>query len=342
MLEKAVHLSRPRLDHEREFRNQFGNEYADHLLSATVGYPKFLPVAGSNLVVADGIALRRAAGGSPIGSLSDLIAKGTADGGKQAIPFMQNGTTNVIGRGSTLWPVGPSPPVGSTPAAPPGGSTCDRTTTGALAQVDASGGSPTRTRHYLTTQMANGSAAPHTLVLSDRLWHVRPSLTAGAQTITGVPTRGVSTVAESVGNIIQIEVVATLGATAHTWSITYTDESGNAGNVTSVVGVSGAVLNTLDMASGWWVPLLAGDTGVRAITSVNCGTTVTGTVNIKIGSPLVYIPIYASNQPSIYDGVNSNFNMAEVKNGACLNHFVIPGIATATSFSGQHEMVASD
>ncbi len=271
-------------------------------------------------------------------SFSDVIAEASA-GKRQQLPFSQAGTANTLQRGSTLWTVGPMPAIGETPAAPPGGTVCTRTTVGAIGQVDPGG---TDTSH-LTTQVAMPSAGPHTLIVYDRLWHCRVSNTAGAQAITGVPTRYTGT--DAAGTMMWIEAQTATPATAHTHSITYVDEAGTTGIVvTSAVTAAITAVNTFDQpvgGGGLFIPLASGDLGVRNITSYNIGTTIaSGALNLVIGRPLMWIPMLAANVPALIDGINSALSLAEVKTNACLGHIIVPGVTSATTFQGAHDLLA--
>lgn len=93
-----------------------------------------------------------------------------------------------------------------------------------------------------------------------------------------------------------------------TWTVTYTDQSGNAAATTGAVGIGAAPT----VGRCWQLPLAAGDSGVQKIESVTGGTGSAGTANIMVLRPLWSGRIIAANSggfdealkvglPQIYD-----------------------------------------
>ena len=143
---------------------------------------------------------------------------------------------------------------------------------------------------------------------------------------------------------------ATLGATIMTpLTISYTDQAGNSGHtmpfsnvvannpVSSVAGTiihSGAAINNY----GPFLPLAAGDTGIRSVQSIQVAAS--GTANttcaLVLAKPLFSIPMTTAGLLSERDLMNQLPSMPQVVDGACLGWLYYAGAATAanTPFTG--------
>lgn len=270
-------------------------------------------------------------------SLDDLISERTAGGKGQNIFFAKTGTLAVLGSHGSLWNVGPNPGAGGTPAAIAAGANPVNTTTGGLQQADPSGADTT----HVTTAYAQGTSAPNNLLLYDRLWHgsAVQHNTTSAQTISGVVTRYTTTA--SVGNFAFLETTTVLGATVHNITMTYVDNAGNAAEAAAALAavVSSAV--TRLPHANWFIPLNAADTGLRNITQIQMSAASTGVSNAVVGHPIGYLPCPVANAPFLVDGINSAFNLEEIKTDACLALLEInKGAATATTYIGSVLMVS--
>lgn len=270
-------------------------------------------------------------------SLSDLISEATTGGKKQDIFFTKTGTGAVAGQNFSLWNVGALPAAGGSVTARPGGAVPTNTTSGSFAQTNP-GGSDTL---HVTTVYSQASTAPHTLLVYDRLFHAGTiSHTINtAQSISGVPTRYLTT--ESVGNFAFLEVTTLLGATASNVTMTYTDQAGNAAEAAAALAVSVSSAVSRIPHANWFIPLNAGDTGCRAITNLTMSAANTaGASNLVQGHPLFFLPQPAANAMVVLDGINSAFNLAEVKSGACLAMMELKGAASATTYTGSLTLVS--
>lgn len=272
-------------------------------------------------------------------SLSDLIAEATG-GKKQTISFQKSGPTGVAAVTSSLWRVGTAPAAGTTPSAAPGGNAPTKSTTGSLVYSNAGSGDTL----HLVSSTSVASSAGMSLLLYDRIFHVAKTMNSTAtEAVTGVPTRYQSTTggaADSIeGNFLFVEVGGTaLAATAHNWTVcTYTDHGGNAATLPSLAGNSGAIVDRLDHPTGqWFAPLAAGDSGIGALTQMQCSAAVaTGAINFVIGHPIAWLVHPLANQVVVMDYVNTAFNLARIFDDACLA-FLEPmkNATAATTFSG--------
>lgn len=331
-------MKRHALTHTQKLSNWLGEEHLQHIIEGSKGM--YIPVPLVNvpgkLFSYDGEIYGTIQGGTGFTSLDDMIAEATVNGKAQHIFFTKVSTLAVNGAWASLWNVGPDPSAAGTPAARPGGAVPDNTTNGSLKQTDPSGSD---TLHN-TTAFAQGSAAPNTLLIYDRLFHASAinHNTTSAQSITGVPTRYLTT--ESPGNFAFLEVTTALNATAHTVAMTYTDQDGNAAEAAAAIAVVVSSAVTRIPFSFRFIPLNSGDRGVRTVTNLTMSAVASGVSNLVIGHPLGWISCSQAGAMQIMDGINSAFNLFQAKTGACLAFLERKGVATATTFDGSLLMVS--
>lgn len=66
------------------------------------------------------------------------------------------------------------------------------------------------------------------------------------------------------------------------------------------------------------MPLASGDTGVKALTQMQCSASVTGTLNFVVGHPLAWMMAPQLYLPGVMDGVIGPFNMPRIFDNAAL------------------------
>lgn len=273
-------------------------------------------------------------------SLGDLISEATTGGKKRDWSFNKVGTTGAVAKTSSLWRVGALPAAGAAAAAAPGGTVPTDATLGALSTLEAV--SPD-TRHFVSANLLS-SVAAQTLLMYDRLFAVAKTMNSTAtEAVTGAPTRYTNTVAGSAdsagGNFLFVETGTALAATAHNWTAClYTDQGGTTGQaLPSLVGNSGNGINQIDHPlSQWFAPLATGDTGIKALTQMQCSALVaTGAVDFVIGHPIAMMPIPIANMACIQDGINTAFNLTRIFDAACLAFLeVTKSATTAATYTG--------
>ena len=169
--------------------------------------------------------------------------------------------------------------------------------------------------------------------------------TTGTKTITMTP---ISNTAANVdrypngeGLRLFIASYAAMGANAPTMQVTYTNSAGTTGKVTTAGCVStasatsGTILNSGNAANkyGPFLPLAAGDTGVKDIESVIWGGTAhaSGSVFVGLCKPLCMpIPVPATGLYNMVDFVNTLPSMPRLKNGANVT-FLVFGTGATTA-----------
>lgn len=277
-------------------------------------------------------------------SLGDMIAKATA-GKKRHFVYTKNGTTGAVSATNSLWRVGAQPGAASAASAAPGGDAPTSATTGAIPYADPTGG---ETLH-LSKWEGIGTVSGNTLLLYDRIFQVAKTMNStGTEAVTGVGTRYQGTTAGAVGsaenNFLIIECGQSLPSTNHNWTVcTYTDQAGNTGaTLPSVTGINTCPANRLDQPVGtWFCPLATGDTGILALTQMQCSALVaTGTIDFVIGHPLAMMPCQVANFSSALSLINDAFSVERIHDGACLAFLeLFKSATTATTYAGMIEAV---
>jgi hypothetical protein len=327
------------LAHAQKVENWFGKEILNQIIEGSQGFYHPIPIANipGQLFAHNGEIYGTIQGGS-FSSLSDLIDKATTGGKRQDFPFYKVATLAVTNSFASLWNVGATPPAGGAPTNIPSGTFPTNSTVGSFRQSDATG---TNTLH-MTTAYAQGTAAPNTLLLYDRLWHGASGthVTTNQQNINGSPSRYLGS--ESKGNFAFLEVTTALGATAQNLTMTYVDQDGNAAEAAPALAMVASSAVTRIPHAPWYVPLNSGDTGLQRVTRIqmSAGNTA-GVSNVVVGHTLAFMPCPVANQMMIVDGINSAFNLVQIQNGACLSFIECKGVGTATGYYGQVILVST-
>lgn len=300
---------------------------------------------GDSVYAVDGLLLGSIRGGA-FTSLSDLIAEATG-GKRQDFLYSKIGTAaNAAGASVDLWRVATLPASAAAAAALAAGTHNVNTTTGGLGQTDPAGGDTL----HLVTHLGQSTVVPNLLMMYDRLWNgliALSSLAVQTCTLTGYPN-GAGRYSDATGAkgnfaFVSNPAGATLSAVAHTWTLNYTDDAGNAAeNAVALAGVSGCLINCFDHAL-WFIPLNAGDLGIQDINSIACSvnTVAAGSPTIVLAHPLALIPQVVANQAVVMDGINSAFNLVELETDCCPAFIEVNKPATtATTYTGQVTLVS--
>ena len=202
-----------------------------------------------------------------------------------------------------------------------------------------------------------GTAVPSVLMLCDFLlaYPLINANTAAVQTFTTTSTlprytSGAGVKAFVVATGTYASSIVTLGGTAMTpLVISYTNQAGTTGQAMPYINVvannpvsvvagtiihSGAPVNNY----GPFLPLAAGDTGMRSVQSIQMAAS--GTANttcaLVLAKPLFSIPLTTAGLLAERDLMNQLPSMPQVYDGACLGWLYYAGAATAanTQFNG--------
>ena len=218
------------------------------------------------------------------------------------------------------------------------GIVCNKSTAGALPiGPDVA----TDLRYLLKAMAVTGGAtlAPATILLTDII-HIYPScvLAGTPTTLSNHPTwTGTGDTRMTNAQGVQCSLVVTTATTAGTGQITptYVDQDGNsqaapsslyAPATATPIGALYGQTNTAVTVGGPYMPLAAGDSGVRQITSyaINTGAT-SGVGAFILHRPIEEIPLAAANVPGMLEWMLGE----RIYDDACLGMFIqIGGAAT--------------
>jgi hypothetical protein len=202
------------------------------------------------------------------------------------VHFQKNSITTVVGHTYSSWLAGGYPAAG---AAPTTALVPTNATTGALTNsINASGG----TQRILRAVVSWAIMVPGMLTVVDRLSHQGglSGVTTGAQT-TNLPTAALTRYTSGLGVEMGLEIYTTIGTTATTVSVSYTNSTPTSGRTSPLVTWGGT---GFDIASRFvHLPLQVGDVGVTAVASVTAtaSTLTAGNFGVTLYFPVIAIPM---------------------------------------------------
>jgi len=135
-------------------------------------------------------------------------------------------------------------------------------------------------------------------------------------------------------------VTTTTGATAHNFSMSYTNQAGTSGRSLPVTvactasAIVGHITHSGTAANNYgpFLPLASGDYGIRSVQSVQLSAASgAGTACLVLCKPLCAIPIVSASVASERDFLNQLPSLPRVQDGAFLGLLFFAGAATAAS-----------
>jgi len=206
-------------------------------------------------------------------------------------------------------------------------------------------------KHLLNAaaQTAAATTAPCVLMLVDLLgfYPVTTVTTTGAQTLNNTVTLPRYTDGAGVQAFVTPSTV--MGAATPNISIGYTNSASVAGKATPTtlpIGNTAAAVTSIVHSGtgagkyGPFMPLAAGDAGIKSVQSINLSASyVSGVLNLVLCKPLLTLPITTLGVTAERDLVNQFASMPKVYDGACLAWLMLAGAATpvASPLSGHLE-----
>lgn len=206
-------------------------------------------------------------------------------------------------------------------------------------------------KHLLNAaaQTASATTAPCVLMLVDLLgfYPVTTVTTTGAQTLNNTVTLPRYTDGAGVQAFVTPSTV--MGAATPNISIGYTNSASVAGKATPTtlpIGNTAAAVTSIVHSGtgagkyGPFMPLAAGDAGIKSVQSINLSASyVSGVLNLVLCRPLLTLPITTLGVTAERDLVNQFASMPKVYDGACLAWLMLAGAATpvASPLSGHLE-----
>ena len=198
-------------------------------------------------------------------------------------------------------------------------------------------------------QTAAATTAPCVLMLVDMLgfYNITSVTTTGAQTLNNTVTLPRYTDGAGVQAFLTPSTV--MGAATPNITLNYTNSAGTAGKATPAtlpIGNTAAAVTSIVYSGtgtgkyGPFIPLAAGDAGIRSVQSINLSASyVSGVLNLVLCKPIMTLPITTLGVTAERDLVNQFASMPRIYDGACLNWLMLAGAATpvASPLSGHLE-----
>lgn len=224
-------------------------------------------------------------------SYDQIIDTLTAQGKGQEFFYNKASITTVANTFWSLWAAGGQPGAGGFGGTSLAARAVSSSTTGALGFTNPIAPD---TLHMLAFSAAS-SVTAGTLLVVDRLLDYPGIVTTSTSLQTMDNTVSIPRYTTGAGVQMFAEVTTVLGTTSQTMTITYVDQSGNAGAVTTLAPITSSAVNRIPQA-GFFIPLAAGDTGVRSITSVQFGGSMggSGVLNMTLCRPFADVPMQIS------------------------------------------------
>lgn len=256
-------------------------------------------------------------------SYDDIISETTTNGKLAQRPFIKTSAApEVAGQVVTLWKAAGFPGAGADAATTPG-TQYSSTAGGIVLQNEASD------YKYLLRAEVTASANCN-LILLDRLVSVSGLSIASTGDKT-VNSAALTRYTDGVG--VEVLMELTTATTANVAVITmnsYTD-SGDGSSVGTSVTFAAAAQN---IDSAWFMPLAAGDVGVKAVSTINVGTAGTsGVVAVTLVKRLAQIPLIA-NVGTVIDFTRGYPGMPRIYDGATLMMAMVASGTSATVVQG--------
>lgn len=243
--------------------------------------------------------------------------------------FKQLGAAKAAGAYQSGWLAAGLPGAGSAPPAFNAGSgyTCDKSTAGAMAYVNAS------VQNWIARVLAM-SGQLGTLIVADRLWSAGGmGFAASTYTVTTPGNLPARITDNGVGVEAWVEQFVAAGAASGNLTLNYL----NAATGAAKSGVLTGVVSAPVAGQMQPIPLAVGDTGVRQVTSaVNSATWTSGSFGITLLKRHAEIPLEAIAKGNVLDWAQS---LAAIPNDACLMLIYLASVTTAALVMGQLSVI---
>ena len=260
----------------------------------------------------------------------DAILDALSVAGKgQDREFNKASITTVANTPWSLWTAAGEPGAGTFGGTPLAARAVTGATTGALAFTN-----PTApdTLHLLMME-ALSSVAAGTLKLVDRLLDYAGISATSTSLQTMDNTVTLPRYTTGAGVMMFAEVTTALGATPQTMTIIYVDQGGAAGTTTLAPAVSAAA-NRIPQ-TGFFIPLAAGDSGVRSITSVQFGGSMgAGVINMTLCRSFPSLPIQIAAMMVERNLVLHTPRLQQIVDNAALSLLLMAATTSSGTISG--------
>lgn len=231
----------------------------------------------------------------------------------------------VIGREQSLWQYDGIPSGGGVPTI---AEIPSRSTIGAMSFT-----APVASQEKLLISAGITSTVAGTYILYDRLFQIGG---LNATITTDQPIQGSTALTrntEGIGNIAFYEIYSQIGATSTTLTMTYTNQAGVPGRV-STINIGGTGFREATRAQR--IPLALGDTGIRAIEKIALSTSTgtAGNFGIILAMPLSWQIVSSPGVMGWRDYTTGLPGIPSIHPNACLSYMFRAGTATAPDIFG--------
>lgn len=259
----------------------------------------------------------------------DDIVSGLASA--QDIPYQKTfGAPKAAGAFQSGWLAAGFPGAGSASPAYTAGSgyTCDKTTAGAVPFTDAA------VKAWIA-RLGMSCSQPGTIIIADRLWSCSGmGFAASTYTVTTPGSLPARITDNGVDCELWVENFVAAGAASGTLTANYL----NANTGAAKSGVISAVVSAPVAGQMQPVPLAAGDTGIRQLTSVVTSATWTsGSFGMTILKRIIEIPISVANAGQLLDW--AQLGLPSIPNAACLMALYLANGTTAPTVIGSLDII---
>ncbi len=267
----------------------------------------------------------------------DGIINARAGGKATDVTFTKLSTTTVANQWHALFDVGGAPPAGAFTGTP--GAVPTSATTGALSfGIPNTAGSD---NCYILTFGFTSASQINMAILADLLVQVGSvAVNNGTGTISSA---ALTRYTGGAGVLVTFEVTTILsGTSAGTFTMSYTDQGGASGNTSAsqTLTVSAAVGRLQPIATGPYMPLLAGDFGVQAVANIisSGATATTGVLAMHMYYPLAMVPGIAAGAYVERDSTIQIDGLTQLQAASnvvgCLTLYILPNAVTSGILTG--------
>ncbi len=270
-----------------------------------------------------------------LNSYDNILAALTA--GKGQDYFYNKASVTTVAQGfHSLWTAAGQPGAGAFGGTPLAARSVTGATTGALHFTNPTGPDILQ----LLALNAASSVAAGTLLMVDRLLDYATISCTSTSLQTMDNTVTLPRYTTGAGVQMFAEVTTGLGATPQTMTIIYVDQDGNTGATTTLAPTASAAANRIPQ-TGFFIPLAAGDTGVRSITSVQFGGSMgAGALALALVRPIIDIPIQVASMAVERNAVLHTPRLFQVIDDAALSFLLFAGTTSSGTIVGRVSSVA--
>ena len=213
--------------------------------------------------------------------------------------------------------------------------TVTQATTGAI--LPFTNATAPATKHLLSAG-AGSTVAVGTILVYDLLarYPLNGTVTSGSFTTVTLPARDNTGATSGVGIQAMVINANATATTAVNLTLTYTNSAGTAARSTGAQAIiASAQHRVVHDTQGFFMPLQAGDVGIRQVDSYTLSATATSTqLEIQLIRPLAYIPVLVAGGYTERDLVLNTPKLPRLYDGTALQFALIAGTTSSGNIHG--------